>query len=56
MLPNAVAVAAGQSLRLRYSRRVSGSIDGLTCEVVEQDPDVSRSQTRTGGSNGFRTP
>ena len=35
VLPDPLHVGAGAVLRVHYSRRVPGSPDGLTCELVE---------------------
>jgi precorrin-6B methylase 2 len=36
VLPDALYVRPGGALRVRYNRRVRGTPDGLTCEVVER--------------------
>jgi protein arginine N-methyltransferase 1 len=38
VLSDAVQVGPRAALRVRYSRRVSGTPDGLTCELVERTP------------------
>ena len=39
VLPDAQYVGAGDALRVRYNRRVKGTPDGLSCEVVDAGAD-----------------
>jgi protein arginine N-methyltransferase 1 len=51
VLPDAVRIAAGDALRVRYSRRVPGRADGLTCSVspVSGDAAIVAQRHATGG-------
>ena len=41
VLPDAVEIAAGNTLRVRYTRRVPGRADGLTCNVSPVSGDAA---------------
>jgi predicted RNA methylase len=41
MLPDAIRIAAGDTLRVRYTRRVPGRADGLTCSVSPVSGDAA---------------
>jgi protein arginine N-methyltransferase 1 len=46
MLPDAVRIEEGDTLPVRYSRRVPGRADGLTCDVSPNSGDVNRAPGR----------
>jgi precorrin-6B methylase 2 len=48
-LPDAVQVVAGESLRVRYSRRVPGRADGLTCQLLSGSGDAARAASPDSG-------
>ena len=58
VLPDAVRVRSGDRLRVRYSRRVPGRADGLTCDVspVSGDAAVSRQRNAIEGSVRAKPP
>ena len=51
VLPDAIRIAAGTTLRVRYTRRVPGRADGLTCTVspVSGDAAIVPQRDATGG-------
>src|SRR5262245_53200630 len=52
VLPDPLVVGADAALRVRYSRRVRGALDGLTCEVVDrrEKPLTDAPATAAGGA------
>ena len=54
VLPDAVPVRPGDTLRVRYSRRVPGRADGLTCDVSPVSGDVVESPWREATESSVR--
>ncbi len=46
VLPDAIRIAAGDTLRVRYTRRVPGRSDGLTCSVSPVSGDAASVRQR----------